>query len=201
MHDDELLRLDYEQTTQLVRALTEIRFKLLAFVPTIAGATVAFLSDPASATQLIAVGILGLAATLGIFIYELRNSEVYDAAVHRAQVLERRLGIQSIGGEPQVGGVFSELPPRTLRLFGRLEVWHNRALAFVYAAALAGWSYLAAWGLLALMALPRAQWVGAVLGGAVGVLVVTHVERLGRRLDEAGVRAAAEAEPRIRTSA
>jgi hypothetical protein len=40
MDADDRLRLDYEQTTQLIRTLTDIRFKLLAFVPTIAGATV-----------------------------------------------------------------------------------------------------------------------------------------------------------------
>jgi hypothetical protein len=200
MHDDELLRLDYEQTTQLVRALTEIRFKLLAFVPTIAGATVAFLSDPTSAAQLVAVGLLGLAATLGIFMYELGNIQAYDAAVHRAQVLERRLGIGSIGGEAGAGGVFSEPRERTQRLFGRLEVRHDRALAFVYAAALAGWSYLAAWGLLALAGVPSSQWGGAVVGAGVAILVLAHVERLGRELDE-GLHATAEADPRIRTPA
>jgi hypothetical protein len=35
---DESLRLDYDQTTDLVRTLTDVRFKLLAFVPTISGA-------------------------------------------------------------------------------------------------------------------------------------------------------------------
>jgi hypothetical protein len=35
---DERLRLDYDQTTDLVRTLTDVRFKLLAFVPTISGA-------------------------------------------------------------------------------------------------------------------------------------------------------------------
>jgi hypothetical protein len=35
---NDALRLDYEQTTELMRTLTDIRFKLLAFVPTIVGA-------------------------------------------------------------------------------------------------------------------------------------------------------------------
>jgi hypothetical protein len=30
---DERLRLDYDQTTQVLRTLTDVRFKLLAFVP------------------------------------------------------------------------------------------------------------------------------------------------------------------------
>jgi hypothetical protein len=37
---DDRLQLDYDQTQQLLRTLTDIRFKLLAFVPTIAGASV-----------------------------------------------------------------------------------------------------------------------------------------------------------------
>ncbi len=35
---DDRLRLDYDQTNQLLRALMDVRFKLLAFVPTVSGA-------------------------------------------------------------------------------------------------------------------------------------------------------------------
>ena len=37
---DDRLRLDYDQTTQVLRLLTDIRFKLIAFVPTIAAFSV-----------------------------------------------------------------------------------------------------------------------------------------------------------------
>jgi hypothetical protein len=70
------LRLEYDQTMQLVRSLTEVRFKLLAFVPTIAGFGVGSFGKPRPAAELLAIGLLGLAATLGIFIYELRNSQI-----------------------------------------------------------------------------------------------------------------------------
>ena len=40
MDADNGLRLDYEQTTQLLRTLVDVRFKLLAFVPTVAAAAV-----------------------------------------------------------------------------------------------------------------------------------------------------------------
>ncbi len=182
----ELARLDYEQTTQLVRALTEVRFKLLAFVPTIAGAAVAFLSDPPSAGALLAVGLLGLVATLGIFVYELRNSQLYDAAVHRAKVLERRLGIRSVGDETVLAGVFGERPGRSMRLFGRAAVWHDRGLGLVYAAAAAGWAYLVAWGGLALADFPGARDMGGLVGVVAGVFVLYEVERLDRRVDKAG---------------
>jgi hypothetical protein len=182
----ELARLDYEQTTQLVRALTEVRFKLLAFVPTIAGAAVAFLSDQPTAGALLAVGLLGLIATLGIFVYELRNSQLYDAAVHRAKVLERRLEIRSVRDEMLAAGVFGERPGRSMRLFGRAAVCHDRGLGLVYAAALAGWTYLVAWGALALADLPGARNMGGLLGVAAGVFVVYEVDRLDRRADKAG---------------
>ena len=95
MSVDDSLRLEYDQTLQLVRTLTDVRFKLLAFVPTIAGFGVGLFGKPRPAVELLAVGLIGLVATLGIFIYELRNSQTYAAAVRRAAELERTLGMPS----------------------------------------------------------------------------------------------------------
>jgi hypothetical protein len=186
MEDDEreLLRLDYTQTTELVGTLTDIRFKLLAFVPTIAGATVGLLSDTPPAAQLIAVGLLGFVATAGVVMYELRNTQLHDAAVHRAQVLEERLGLTSIRSDRATGGPFTERPGRTLLLLGRVTVWHDRGLALVYAAALAAWTYLLGWGLLSAADVYWARAWGALLGVAVGVLVILEVHRIGLRSDD-----------------
>jgi hypothetical protein len=185
--DDDRLRLDYDQTTQLLRTLTDIRFKLLAFVPTVAGASVGLLGHPRPAAELLGVGLLGLVATLGIFVYELRNSQVYDAVVERAKALERKLGLPAVlGAEGTQGGLFSERPRRGLTLFGLLAVWHDRGLALVYGAALAGWSYLVAWGALRALDVGGARKVGAVVGAVVGLLVVAEVERLDRRSENAG---------------
>src|SRR4051812_45233431 len=93
MDADTALRLHHEQTTQLMRTLTDIRFKLLAFVPTIAGASVGLVGRGASASDLVAVGLLGLAATFGVLLYELRNSEVYHAILEHARELEQKLGL------------------------------------------------------------------------------------------------------------
>ena len=41
---EEKLKFDYEQTHELIRMFTDIRFKLLAFVLTLTGAAVALLS-------------------------------------------------------------------------------------------------------------------------------------------------------------
>jgi hypothetical protein len=164
------IRLDYEQTAQLIRTLIDIRFKLLLFVPTIAGASVGLLGAGRSAAELLAVGLLGLAASAGIFLYELRNSQVYEAVVERASALEQEIGL----------GLFRERPSRPLTLFGLVAARHGHGLGLVYGAALAGWTYLVAWGALRALDLGNARTIGAVIGVLVGVLVVAEVERLGR---------------------
>jgi hypothetical protein len=57
---DDRLRLDYEQTTQYLRTLIDVRFRLLAFVPTVTGVAVAIIGRPRPAAELLGVGILGL---------------------------------------------------------------------------------------------------------------------------------------------
>lgn len=160
MDADQSLRIDYEQTTELLRSLTDIRFKLLAFVPSIAGAAVAFMGAGHSATELLAVGALGLAATVGVLLYELNNSELYDEIVERAAVLEDKLGL----------GLF--------RLVGSR---HERGFGLVYGAALAGWTYLVVWGALRALDVGAARTIGVVVALVVGVAVVVTVDSLLRR--------------------
>src|SRR5580765_5823178 len=97
MDADEIHRFDYEQTTQYMRTLLDIRFKLLAFVPTIAGATVGLVSVNATAGELVALGLLGLVATLGILLHELRNAHLHDHLVRHAEDLEHKLGLGMFG--------------------------------------------------------------------------------------------------------
>ena len=182
MDADDRLRLDYEQTTQLMRTLTDIRFKLLAFVPTIAGTTVGLLGSPRPSAELIAVGLLGLVSTLGIFLWELRNVQLLDGVVRRAEVLERRLGLASVlEGEARPGGMVSERPRQTLTLFGMLGVRHEHGLGLVYGAALAGWTYLVLWGLLKALDVGGARTIGGVVGIIAGVVVYVEVARFGAR--------------------
>jgi hypothetical protein len=81
-------------------------------------------------------------------------------------------------------GLFGELPGRAVRLLGVLPVDQDRGLALVYSAALAGWTYLAAWGALQALGLGEARATGAVIGAALGLLVFTEVERVQRRSAE-----------------
>ena len=167
---DDRLRLDYDQTTQLLRMLTDIRFKLIAFVPTIAAASVGLFGKPRPAVELLAIGLLGLTATVGILVYELRNSQIYAAAAKRAEALERKLGFE--------GGLYSDHPPATMRLLGVFPATRLAGLGLVYGAAIAGWSYLVSWGLLHAVGLGGARSVGLIVGAAVGAGVAAEVMRV-----------------------
>jgi hypothetical protein len=177
MDADERLRFDYDQTTQLLRTLIDVRFKLLAFVPTIAGAAVAFFGRPRPAAELLAVGLVGFVATLGIFMYELGNSQVSDRLTRHAAELERQLELS--------GGLFGEPARADRRLFGVIAFSHARGLALVYGAAFAGWSYLTAWGALRALDIGGARKVGALVGLAVALAVALELDRLERRSDQA----------------
>jgi hypothetical protein len=170
MEANDALRLDYEQTTQLMRTLTDIRFKLLAFVPTIAGAAVGLLGSGSSAAELLSVGFLGLSATFGVLLYELRNSELYDSIIERAVDLEQKLGL----------GLLTHRAQKRATLFGLVSARHERGVGLVYGAALAGWTYLFVWGALRALDVGGAQKIGAVAGVVVGTAVVVEVERLVR---------------------
>lgn len=171
------LRLDYDQTTDLMRTLTDVRFKLLALVPTLSGAAIALLGHPSSPQQLLAVGFIGLIATVGILLYELRNSQIYDYATRRAEQIERALGLVSFG-ETGTGGLFGERPDRSLRLFGVSTVDRDRGLALVYGAALAGWVYLAAWGALSALNVGSPRPIGAAIAGGIGLIVLVELVRI-----------------------
>jgi len=172
------LRLDYQQTTDLLRTLTDVRFKLLALVPTLSGATVAVIGHPGSAVELLAVGLLGLTATLGVLLYELRNSQLYDYALARAQQLETALGFRSIRDGTAAGGPFSDRPERNQRLLGLATVDRDRGFALVYSAAFAGWSYLVAWGVLHALDASRARPIGAAIGAIAGLILLAELVRL-----------------------
>ena len=178
---DDRLRLDYEQTTQHLRTLIDVRFRLLAFVPTVTGVAVAVIGRPRPAAELLGVGVLGLLATLGIFVYELRNTQISGTLIRRAAELERQLQLPSSLGTQHYGGLYTERPGINVQLLGFLPVSHGLGLALVYSAAIAGWSYLVAWGGLSAVDAPEAQAAGAALGAVAGVVVLFEVERFHRR--------------------
>jgi hypothetical protein len=167
------LRAEYQVAVDVIKLLSDIRFRCLVFVTSIAALASALLPSTTDSGMRPALGVLGLLATLGITIYDLRNSQLYDAAMHRAKTLENRLGMEGSSSKVGNGGLFSERPPyvravleqgkkRKLR-FWFLTVKHDYGLALIYGAALGAWVYLASYGLLALPA-PADLWKPVSIG-------------------------------------
>jgi hypothetical protein len=166
---DELLRLEYDYASRLLGNLTEIRFKLLALVPTLSGAVVALVSSQRSGVELLAIGALGLAATSGVLAYELRNGELRRRATDRVNRLETEL----FPGGPLVGAAGSG---RTPKLFGLIPASHRLGVGLVYGAALGGWVYLVVWGALAAAgAHAHSQGIGVAVGVVAALAIVCEI--------------------------
>jgi hypothetical protein len=167
MNQDDKLQLDYENTIGQFEMLADIRFKLLALLPTVTGVAIALLGKERDNQTALAVGTLGLLTSFGITLYEIRNSQLYDSLVHRARGLERLLGLVVLSKGNATGGMFSERPERELKLFGKIQVWHKLALAVVYGTVLGSWCYLVIASLFSLMGYPSdlgAALIAALLG-------------------------------------
>lgn len=175
--DPQKLQFDYQQTLDQFKTLADIRFKLLAFVPTLAGAAIAFLSKVPDQKTALAVGILGFIVTIGITFYDIRNTQFYDAAVHRAKWLEALLELPVTAQGKNVGGLFNERPGQKLKFFWLFEVWHDRGLSLVYGGALGGWAYIIANASLALAGNTNDAFA-FVIAVAVGLLCAWEYQRL-----------------------
>jgi len=94
MTDDrrETLLKEYTEVGQTFRLLTDIRFKLLAFLPLAAGVAGAVVSRTTPQPATLAFSVFGLVVTLGLITYNARNDQLYDTLVFRAAALERKLG-------------------------------------------------------------------------------------------------------------
>jgi hypothetical protein len=137
-------KLDYEQSLETYRQLADIRFKLLALVPTLSAAAVALLTTTEAIPRWERLGLAGLGflATLGIVLYDQRNTQFYNGAIGRVQELEKKLGFEPAGGDRE-GGLFrSRKEHATRHLFG-LPINHDLGLALVYAPVLGAWVFAA----------------------------------------------------------
>jgi hypothetical protein len=177
MDSDERLRLDYEQTTAQVSALTDVRFKLLGIVPTVALAAVGIAGAHPSTGGLVSLGLLGLVATVGILLYELRNTETLAAALYDARDVAQLLELHVARGRNEPEG---EIRPsgRRHRLFGTVAVGQDQALGLVYGAAIGGWSYLLIWGVLRGLHVSGARAIGGLVGACCAVAVLFEVGRI-----------------------
>jgi hypothetical protein len=156
----ESLKLEYKEVHAYWRTLTDIRFKLLAFVPTLAGLGVVLIPKTTGTEPLgaFAFGLLGFIATLGITFYDQRNSELYNASLKRARFLECEMKFKASHpnkccDDANVGGIFCLRPERERRFLG-IKMWHDRALAMVYASALGAWLFIIISSILKLILWP-----------------------------------------------
>jgi hypothetical protein len=169
MADQDQVRLEYDRAVGLFAELTDIRFKLLALVPTLSGAAVGLLHAGEAPVELLAVGLLGFAATLGVLVYELRNSEIRRAAGARIGAVE-----SEVIGRPLI----ENRAKGAAKLLGVIPLEQSIGLALVYGAALAGWGYLVSWGALAAADAGHSRQIGIVIGAAWGLVVVFQVLKL-----------------------
>ena len=180
------LAADYSETLSMIRMLTDVRFKLLALVPTVSALGVVVAADR-RVGDAIGISLIGLVATLGFVIYDLRNSQLYSAAMHRAKALEKQMALRPSNprrgvdiADPNIaGGMLSERPG-TLRLAGVL-IKHDRGLALVYSAAITGWVYILASSALALVVdgesavSLRTEASATAVGAAIGIAALAGV--------------------------
>ena len=135
--DRDLLLALYKEVCASWRTLLDIRFKLLAIVPTVSFVLVGGLLSPTGWFSTLhpwfqlVLAILGFIATTSLFLYELRNSELYTDLGSRARRIESELGVH------------------TGQYLGRLTrqsrwVDHKFALHLVYLSALLVWLLAAA---------------------------------------------------------
>ncbi|MPZ32694.1 MAG: hypothetical protein GEV13_17150 [Rhodospirillales bacterium] len=169
------LEREYTELNANFRLLSDVRFKLLALVPILGGIAVFVLSNiglsanssaaaGAQASQAVAPAqdwllallgsIFGFLVSLGIVIYDQRNSELYNALIHRAKYIEKLNDLPTAPGglkvsagkkrpegkNAEMGGQFSERPLKRRR-FGPILAGHDLALAFIYGPLLGAWFF------------------------------------------------------------
>jgi hypothetical protein len=144
------LRLDYQQTMQYLQMLTNIRFLPLTLLPGIAGFAVSSLiNTKGSPESVLAVGIVGIGgASAGIILYDMHNTALYNAAVHRAKRIEKSLGLPP-STKDKPGGLFNERPDRLEAAqgssgmrFSPLTMQQDLVVAAVYGVVIGAWMHI-----------------------------------------------------------
>jgi hypothetical protein len=114
------------------RSLHEVRFKLLGLVPTVS--VVAWIAILArddvnkglSGPERVGIMLFGFLITLALFIYDRRNSQLYDDLISRARRIEDELGIDT--------GQF-----RGRKKSSHPLIQHDVATNLIYLTSLGGW--------------------------------------------------------------
>lgn len=138
MDRSKALLAEYTEVNSNFRLLTDIRFKLLAFLPLLAAAGLAAAGvghDGGSHLGLEAgVFLFGLVVTGALATYNARNDQIYLHLVTRAAEIERELGLPD--------GSFSRRPNAWLEISLGFRPWHIghvTSVSAMYAAAIMLW--------------------------------------------------------------
>jgi len=185
---------EYREVSNNFRMLTDIRFKLLAFLPVAAAAATAVLARGNATTLTLAFSLFGLVVTIGLVTYNARNDQLYDTLVARAAAIERYLGIPD--------GAFANRPRSWFQLVhGRWKVDHRPAVATIYMASVALWLFGALHAAIDLAQPTLTRWISPTwanliaLAAAVGLTILGgwFVKHEKKRVDECLQKTAAEA--------
>jgi hypothetical protein len=124
---------EYKEVVTQFRTLTDIRFKLLTYLPLGTVAAAVFVPATSDLVKQPAIPAFAFVVTLCIATYDKRNDQHYDELVSRAAELERELQIEH--------GSFSNRPKPWLK-YGFVPVEHRWPIGLIYAAAASLWAYL-----------------------------------------------------------
>ena len=184
------LELEYTQINNNFRSLAEVRFKLLALVPILGGAAVFVLARvgleagkaPVSSNPellvVFLVSLFGFLTTLGLTLYDQRNSELYNALIHRAKWLETQFGVPGAKGglkEVSSGGQFNERPKKSRHLI--FQAGHDFALALIYGPLLGVWLFPILYSVLRLVGTTN-EWAQLAAVGVAAIAAVAFTRRL-----------------------
>jgi hypothetical protein len=200
----EALLREYAEVANNFRLLTDIRFKLLAFLPVAAVAAAALKgtgpADARTAAATLGLSFFGLWVTAGLMRYNARNDQLYNELVGRAADIERRVGLPD--------GAFAHRPNPWLVIrlpLWRLPVDHGASVATIYTASIVLWLFVFLYSAVQLIAYNDTDppwWVvgGSVVTATAVTFGVRHLigEQRGRRSKD--MRTAAVAAVRLAES-
>jgi hypothetical protein len=163
---------EYREVSNNFRMLTDIRFKLLAFLPIAAGAATAVLARGGATTLTFAFSLFGLVVTIGLVTYNARNDQLYDTLVARAAAIERYLGVPD--------GAFANRPRPWFRpMRGRWKVDHRTSVSTIYMASIALWLFGALHAAIDLAQRTLSHWISLTWANLIALAVAVGLTILG----------------------
>jgi len=136
-NNQENLRLSYSELCNSYHAVDDFRAKLLGLMPLVSGfAIFELLGKPAVASYLSVIGVLGVAVSLGLFIYELKGIQKCTRYIHYGGQIEKKLLAMEFTGH------FNSLSLDEKQKWTYLFT-EPVASAIIYASVIGAWLYVA----------------------------------------------------------